>query len=74
MLVVGKLSAARRGLRRYGFEVMGREETYPKIAAARALGLPVVMIGRPHLPASDVVDGPTAALTWLLTRGGGRVL
>ena len=52
----------------------GGEETYPKIAAARALGLPVVMIDRPHLPASDVVDGPTAALTWLLARGGGRVL
>lgn len=47
----------------------GGEETYPKIAAARVLGLPVVMIDRPRLPASDVVDGPAAALTWLLAQG-----
>lgn len=52
----------------------GGEETYPKIAAARVLGLPVVMIDRPRLPASNVVDGPAAALTWLLARGFGRVL
>ena len=50
----------------------GGEETYPKIAAARALRLPVVMIDRPQLPASDIVDGPAAALTWLLARGAGR--
>jgi precorrin-6A/cobalt-precorrin-6A reductase len=43
----------------------GGEDTYPKIGAARALGLPVVTIDRPRLPASDVVDGPAEALTWL---------
>lgn len=46
----------------------GGKETYPKIAAARALGLPVVMIDRPRLPASDIVDGPAVALTWLLAQ------
>lgn len=46
----------------------GGEATYPKIAAARALGLPVVIIDRPRLPASDIVDSPAAALTWLLAQ------
>jgi precorrin-6A/cobalt-precorrin-6A reductase len=43
----------------------GGAETYPKIVAARALGLPVVMIERPTLPASEVVHTPAQALAWL---------
>jgi precorrin-6A/cobalt-precorrin-6A reductase len=43
----------------------GGEETYPKIAAARALGLPVVTIGRPPIPPGEVVQTPAEALAWL---------
>ncbi len=40
----------------------GGEATYAKIAAARELGLPVVMIDRPHKPAGDIVTSPQDAL------------
>jgi precorrin-6A/cobalt-precorrin-6A reductase len=43
----------------------GGEETYPKIAAARALGLPLVTIGRPPIPPGEVVQTPAEALAWL---------
>ena len=43
----------------------GGAATYPKIAAARALGLPVVMIERPPVPAGEAVPSPTEALAWL---------
>lgn len=36
-----------------------------KLAAARALGLPVVMIGRPMLPARRVVALPAQVMGWL---------
>ncbi len=49
----------------------GGDETYPKIVAARALGLPVVMIDRPLLPASEVVHAPLDALAWLQARAAG---
>lgn len=43
----------------------GGAGAYAKITAARALGLPVVMIGRPALPARAEVHDPAAVLDWL---------
>jgi len=43
----------------------GGAATYPKIAAARRLGIPVVMITRPDKPHGVALDGPQAALRWL---------
>jgi precorrin-6A/cobalt-precorrin-6A reductase len=43
----------------------GGSATYPKIAAARRLKLPVVMIARPAKPSGVRLDGPQAALRWL---------
>lgn len=43
----------------------GGSATYPKIEAARVLGLPVIMIGRPAKPAGHVVKSVDAALAWL---------
>lgn len=36
-----------------------------KLAAARALGLPVIMIARPNLPACDTVTNIPAMMAWL---------
>ncbi|HTR86133.1 MAG TPA: cobalt-precorrin-6A reductase [Reyranella sp.] len=46
----------------------GGSATYAKIEAARELGLPVIMIARPHKPAGDVVASPEEALGWLHER------
>lgn len=46
----------------------GGEATHAKIAAARALGLPVVMVRRPALPAGERVDSVAAALDWVSAR------
>jgi precorrin-6A/cobalt-precorrin-6A reductase len=43
----------------------GGRATYPKIEAARALGLPVIMIARPDKQAGHVVASPQHALDWL---------
>ena len=43
----------------------GGAGAYAKIEAARALGLPVVMIRRPPLPPPPVVAGVAEALDWL---------
>lgn len=43
----------------------GGDPTYAKIAAARTLGLPVVMIARPDKPAGHVVTSPAQAVQWL---------
>jgi precorrin-6A/cobalt-precorrin-6A reductase len=43
----------------------GGNAIYPKIAAARTLGLPVVMIARPHKPAGHPVTSAEEALAWL---------
>lgn len=43
----------------------GGSATYAKIEAARALGLPVVMIERPDKPAGHVVASPAEAMAWL---------
>jgi precorrin-6A/cobalt-precorrin-6A reductase len=43
----------------------GGEATYAKLAAARQLGLPVIMVRRPQPPAGPLVDNVAAALAWL---------
>jgi precorrin-6A/cobalt-precorrin-6A reductase len=43
----------------------GTSATYPKIAAARALGLPVVMVARPQLPAARCAATLEEILAWL---------
>lgn len=43
----------------------GGSATYAKIEAARALGLPVIMIARPDKPAGHVVASPEDAVAWL---------
>jgi precorrin-6A/cobalt-precorrin-6A reductase len=48
----------------------GGEATYAKIAAARRLGLPVVMIRRPPAPAGETVKTVDQALAWIAARAG----
>jgi precorrin-6A/cobalt-precorrin-6A reductase len=43
----------------------GGEATYAKLEAARALGLPVIMVRRPMLPEAPSVETAAAALDWL---------
>jgi len=43
----------------------GGEATYAKLAAARALGLPAVMVRRPMLPEAPSVETVVEALQWL---------
>ncbi len=43
----------------------GGDETYAKIAAARALGIPVIMVARPHKPAGEILSSAAEAMTWL---------
>lgn len=43
----------------------GGSAGYAKLAAARTLGLPVVMVKRPVLPAAETVETIDAALVWL---------
>jgi precorrin-6A/cobalt-precorrin-6A reductase len=43
----------------------GGEWTYGKIAAARRLGLPVVMVRRPAPPTGQTVASVAAALAWI---------
>jgi len=43
----------------------GGNATYAKIAAARALALPVVMIARPHKPAGHILTAVEKAVAWL---------
>ncbi len=57
-------------LARHAIEVVvsknsGGGATYAKISAARALGLPVVMVDRPAKPAGVPVASPAAAILWL---------
>ncbi len=61
---------------REGVEVLvsknaGAAATYAKIAAARRLGLPVVMLRQPGRPAAETVTTPEAALAWCLARAQG---
>lgn len=41
---------------------------WPKIAAARALGLPVYMVGRPRIATGPEVNSVEAAMDWLETK------
>jgi precorrin-6A/cobalt-precorrin-6A reductase len=44
----------------------GGAATYPKIGAARALGLPVIVVARPQKPLGvEEVASAEAALDWL---------
>lgn len=43
----------------------GGAATYPKIAATRKLGIPVVMISRPHKLHGHAVEDAEGAVTWL---------
>lgn len=43
----------------------GGEATYPKIIAARELGIPVVMVQRPIMPDGDRVTDVTEGIKWL---------
>lgn len=57
-------------MRKYRIDVLvsknsGGVATYPKIAAARKLNLPVVMVRRPALPAGPRVESVEDALAWL---------
>ncbi len=44
----------------------GGDATYAKIVAARELGIPVVMVQRPPIPAVAVVADVESAIVWLL--------
>ncbi len=62
-------------LRAHGIEAVvsknsGGAGTYAKIEAARALGLPIVMVERPALPAGETVESVAAALAWIERRLG----
>ena len=46
------------------------DATYAKIAAARDLSIPVVMIARPAPPLGETVATVDAALEWLDATGG----
>ena len=57
-------------LEKYEIEAMvsknsGGDATYPKITAARELGIPVVMIQRPSLPEGEQVSDVESAVSWL---------
>ena len=46
----------------------GGELTYAKIAAAREMGLPVILVRRPPLPTGERVINVAAALAWSIDR------
>ncbi|MEM9682722.1 MAG: precorrin-6A/cobalt-precorrin-6A reductase, partial [Pseudomonadota bacterium] len=48
----------------------GGSATAAKLAAARGLGIEVIMIARPALPDADLADDADSAWTWLLSRHG----
>jgi precorrin-6A/cobalt-precorrin-6A reductase len=43
----------------------GGDAAHAKIEAARALGLPVVMVQRPFIPVREKVEGVADVLRWL---------
>ncbi len=48
----------------------GGQGGWPKLGAARELGIPVVLIERPALPKMEMVESVEAALAWVLGRVG----
>jgi len=59
---------ARNGIDLIVSKNSGGGATYPKIAAARAVGIPVVMVARPEPPPGETVADADAALAWLARR------
>lgn len=64
------LEAERALLERERIELLvsknaGTNATYPKLAAARALSIPVVMVARPRLPPAPETDSLDDVLAWL---------
>lgn len=64
------VAAERELLERETIEIIvsknaGTPATYAKIEAARALGLPIIMVRRPQLPAAETVASVAAAQAWL---------
>ena len=41
---------------------------WPKLGAARVLGIPVILIERPKLPEMEMVESVEAALAWVKGR------
>jgi precorrin-6A/cobalt-precorrin-6A reductase len=67
-------AAERALMERHGVEMVvtknaGGTATAGKIAAARALGLPVVMVARPTKPEGPAVESVEAALAWIEAHG-----
>lgn len=65
-----QLEDERALLRRHAIDCIvsknaGGADTYAKIAAARELGIPVVMVDRPQLPARARCATPQQAMQWL---------
>ncbi|MBN9511326.1 MAG: precorrin-6A/cobalt-precorrin-6A reductase, partial [Alphaproteobacteria bacterium] len=52
----------------------GGDATAAKLAAARALRLPVVMVARPAEPPAETVPDVAAALAWLARHVGAATL
>jgi precorrin-6A/cobalt-precorrin-6A reductase len=67
------LESERELLREYRIQAIvsknsGGDATYAKIIAARELGLPVVMVQRPPIPAGEGVADVAGAIEWILDR------
>lgn len=67
------LEGERTLLQTHGIEAIisknsGGNATYAKIAAARELGLPIVMVQRPAMPAGDHVTDVPSAMEWINQR------
>ena len=79
----GKISAIRgpfdvesevAELKQNGIDILvvhnaGGQGGWPKLGAARALGIKVILIERPKLPEMEIVETVEAALAWALRRG-----
>ncbi len=70
-----ELADERDLMRRRGIDLViaknsGGEATYAKIAAARELGRPVLLLRRPLLPPTETADSIATALAWIDKRSG----
>jgi precorrin-6A/cobalt-precorrin-6A reductase len=67
------LTGEREILTQYDIDVIvsknsGGKATYPKIIAAREMGIPVVMVRRPSLPPGEQVTDVEGVINWLANR------
>jgi precorrin-6A/cobalt-precorrin-6A reductase len=67
------LETEREILRQYGIDAIvsknsGGDATYPKIIAAREMGIKVIMINRPPMPPGEQVSHVDSAVNWLLSK------